>query len=36
MVLLILAPLEIENILLLMEYSSEGEWEGQIVFLPLR
>jgi hypothetical protein len=26
----------IEDILLLAEYSLEGEWEGQIRFLPLR
>jgi hypothetical protein len=26
----------IEDILLLAEYSLEGEWEGQIIFLPLR
>lgn len=26
----------IENILLLAEYSLEGEWEGQILYLPLR
>jgi hypothetical protein len=26
----------IEDILLLAECSLEGEWEGQIIFLPLR
>jgi hypothetical protein len=26
----------IEEILLIAEYSFEGEWEGQIRFLPLR
>jgi hypothetical protein len=26
----------IEDILLLAEYSTEGEWEGQIRYLPLR
>lgn len=26
----------IEDILLLAEYSLEGEWEGQILYLPLR
>ena len=26
----------IEDILLLYEYSLEGEWEGQILYLPLR
>ncbi|MEX0801770.1 MAG: DUF5615 family PIN-like protein [Candidatus Binatia bacterium] len=28
--------LAIDDILLLAEYSSEGEWEGQIYYLPLR
>jgi hypothetical protein len=26
----------IEDILLLAEYSEEGEWEGQVRYLPLR
>ena len=26
----------IEDILLLAEYSIEGEWEGQVRYLPLR
>lgn len=26
----------IEDILLLAEYSLEGEWEGQVIYLPLR
>ena len=26
----------IEDILLLAEYSLEGEWEGQVRYLPLR
>jgi hypothetical protein len=26
----------IEDIILLAEYSHEGEWEGQILYLPLR
>jgi len=26
----------IEDILLLAEYSHEGEWEGQVRYLPLR
>lgn len=26
----------IEEILLLAEFSEEGEWEGQILYLPLR
>ena len=26
----------IEDILLLTEYSLEGEWEGQVRYLPLR
>ena len=25
-----------ENILLLAELSFEGEWEGQIIYIPLR
>ncbi|MBI4573067.1 MAG: hypothetical protein HY713_07240 [candidate division NC10 bacterium] len=26
----------IEDVLLLVEYSREGEWEGQVRYLPLR
>jgi hypothetical protein len=26
----------IEDVLLLAEYSEEGEWEGQVYYLPLR
>ncbi len=28
--------LAIEEILLIAEYSLEGEWEGQVRYLPLR
>lgn len=28
--------LAIEEILLIAEYSLEGEWEGQVQYLPLR
>lgn len=30
------AGLAIEEILLIAEYSLEGEWEGQVRYLPLR
>jgi hypothetical protein len=30
------AGLAIEEILLIAEYSIEGEWEGQVRYLPLR